>query len=81
VLAGLVAPGSLGPVYRGWMRFGLALSRFTTPIFLGIMYFLVFLPFGLVMRRFRQPLVRPVGDSYWVARPESGRRSNLQRQF
>jgi hypothetical protein len=82
VLVGLVAPGILGPVYRGWMAFGLALSKITTPIILGLMYFLVFLPFGVVMRAFgRNPMVRPAGDTYWVSRASTARRSNLNRQF
>lgn len=47
--AGL-SPRSLRPVYRGWMRVGLLLSRFTTPLILGIIYFAVFTPVALIMR-------------------------------
>ena len=47
---GLAAPKSLGPVYRGWMRFGLAISRVTTPLILTLVFFLVFTPAGLIMR-------------------------------
>ena len=50
----LIAPRSLGPVYRGWMRFGVALSRITTPIIMGLVFFVVILPFGLVRRLFGQ---------------------------
>jgi hypothetical protein len=84
LLAGLLAPGRLGPVYRGWMRFGLALSKITTPILMGIVFFLVIAPIGLVMRLFgRNPVSRrELGGSYWVARePRSARRSDLSRQF
>ena len=41
---------ALRPVYRGWMRFGLLLSRVTTPLILGIVFFLVITPIGLVRR-------------------------------
>ena len=55
----LVAPASLRPVYYGWMRLALLLSRITTPIILGIVFFLVILPFGLVMRLMgRDPMAR-----------------------
>jgi hypothetical protein len=82
VLLGLVAPGILGPTYRVWMAFGFTLSRITTPIILALMYFLVFLPVGILMRAFgRNPMVRPEADSYWISRPEHVRRSNLRRQF
>jgi len=83
-LAGLVAPAALGPVYRGWMRFALAISRVTTPILLGIVYFLAVLPVALVMRLFgRRPLSRttPNAASVWVARDVTGRRGDLTRQF
>jgi len=46
----LLAPGTLLPVYRGWMKFGLLLSRITTPLILGVVFFLVIAPMGLVMR-------------------------------
>lgn len=59
VVWGLVAPLSLRPVYRGWMRFGLLLSKITTPLIMGILFFLIFVPAGLVMRLLaRDPLSR-----------------------
>ncbi|WKZ11742.1 MAG: SxtJ family membrane protein [Gammaproteobacteria bacterium] len=47
---GLAAPASLRPVYRGWMKFGLLLSKVTTPLIMGIVFFLVVTPMGLVRR-------------------------------
>ena len=47
---GAVAPLSLNPVYKGWMRFGLVMNRITTPIILGMVFFLVFAPIALGMR-------------------------------
>ena len=47
---GLAAPTTLRPVYHGWMRFGLLISKVTTPIVLGVVFFVVILPFGLVRR-------------------------------
>ncbi len=49
-LWGLIKPASLRPVYRGWMRFGQLASRVMTPLVLGLVFFLMFLPIGLVMR-------------------------------
>ena len=49
-LWGLIAPRSLRPVYYGWMRFGLLLSRVTTPLILSLVYLLLFVPAGLLMR-------------------------------
>jgi hypothetical protein len=47
---GLVAPTSLRPVYRGWMKFGLVMSKITTPIIMGAVFFLVLTPMGFVRR-------------------------------
>lgn len=53
------APGTLRQVYRTWMRFGLLLSRITTPVVLGIVYFGVVTPMALVMRvAGRDPMAR-----------------------
>ena len=84
VLAGLFVPARLGPVYRSWMGLALLMSRVTTPVFMGITFFLVITPIGIVMRMLgRDPMVRrPVDGSYWVTRGTGpGRRSNLERQF
>lgn len=52
-ILGLVVPLALNPVYKGWMVFGLLLSKITTPIIMGSVFFLVLFPTGLIMRLFR----------------------------
>ena len=83
LLAGLVIPSYLGPVQRAWMGFAHALSRVTTPVFMSAMYFLVFTPFGVVLRLVgHRPLKkRALGGSYWQTRAPEQRRSDLERQF
>ncbi|MBK1703253.1 SxtJ family membrane protein [Halochromatium glycolicum] len=49
-LWGLLAPRTLRPLYRGWMRFGLVMSRITTPLILGLVYCALFVPAGWIMR-------------------------------
>jgi hypothetical protein len=82
-LGGYVAPARLGAPYRAWMAFALALSRVTTPLFLGVVYFAVFTPLGVVLRLLgRRPLRRiPRDSSAWVRRNDGARRSDLRRQF
>jgi len=84
VLAGLVAPARLAPVYRAWMGLGAALSKITTPIFLAIAYFGVIAPTGLLLRLAgRKPLARPrTRPSFWVPREAMmRRRSDMERLF
>ena len=52
VLGGLalVAPLALNPVYKVWMRFGLVMGAIMSRLILGIVFFLVVTPLGLLMR-------------------------------
>jgi len=84
VAAGLVVPARLGPLQRAWLGLGAALSRVTTPIFLGVVYFAVIMPIGLLLRaRGRNPLTRHrAGATCWVPRPVAARsRRDMERQF
>ena len=84
VLGGLVLPAALLRVERAWMGFAHALSKVTTPIFMGLVYFLVFTPFGLVRRLLgKNGLVhQPVADSYWIPLDRAARANrSMRRQF
>jgi hypothetical protein len=81
VLGGLLVPGKLGPVYRAWMGFAHALSRITTPIFMGVVYFLVITPIAVIRRTVGgNPLRAHHGASGWVDRQQAPR-GDLTRQF
>jgi hypothetical protein len=83
IAGGVVLPAQLGPVERGWMRFALLLSKVTTPIFMGVIYFVVLTPIGLLRRAFAgSALVHKAGPEggYWADRQASPR-STLTRQF
>ena len=82
VLGGLLLPARMGPIYRAWMGLALAISKVTTPLFMGLIYFLVLTPTGLIARLLgHRPLVRsPNAASYWVSRPAESR-SDMDHQF
>ena len=71
-----VAPGLLAPLNRLWTRFGLLLHKIVSPIVLGIMFFLVITPMGLVMRLFgKDPLrlrIDRSASTYWIGRTPPG---------
>ncbi|MBC7791536.1 MAG: hypothetical protein H7Z74_16435 [Anaerolineae bacterium] len=83
IVAALVAPAHLRRVETGWMRLALAMSRVTTPIFMGAIYFLLLTPIGVLRRTFGRSAIARAADSasFWVQRPEGQRRGNLERQF
>jgi hypothetical protein len=84
ILAGVLIPSHLGPLQRAWMGLAHLISRVTTPVFMGVVYFGVLTPIALLRRAFgRNSLVaRDHGGSYWVTRDPGDRaRSDMERQF
>ena len=81
---GLLAPNTLRPVYRVWMRFGLLLNKVTTPLVLGVVFFLMILPVGLVRRALGKDSIpkraEPEKDSYRVA-SDAIPKESLERPF
>jgi hypothetical protein len=83
-ILGLVGPTLLGPVHRAWMGLAHLLSKVTTPIFMGLVYFVVLTPVGFLRRTLGRPPLeaRLTDDSYWVThegRPDP--RAAMNRQF
>jgi hypothetical protein len=81
-LAALVVPTRLGPLERAWMGLAKAISKVTTPLFMGVVFFVVVTPIGALMRLVgRRALVHPERDGGFWAPPASGGRSDIERQF
>ena len=84
VVWALAAPDTLRSVYRVWMRFGLIMSRVTTPIVMGIVFFAVMAPVGLLMRSLgHDPLARKFSANSESYRVESRKpsRENMEKPF
>lgn len=81
-LAALAIPTALGPVDRSWMKLALLISKVTTPIFMGVIYFVVLTPVAVVRRMFgANALVHPDGaHGVWLDRTATAR-SSLERLF
>jgi hypothetical protein len=66
----------LTPLNRAWMKLGELMGRVVSPIVLGVIFFGVFTPTGVVMRLFgRDAMCRrfePGAPSYWVKRDPPG---------
>ena len=72
----VIMPALLAPLNRLWTRFGLLLHRIVSPLVLGIMFFLVITPMGLVMRVLGKDPLRlrrdPDTPTYWIERTPPG---------
>ena len=80
---GLAAPMTLRPIYRLWMRFGLALSKVMTPLILGIVFFLLITPVALVLKILgKDPMSRKFDDSESYRVPaEKAPPENLEKPY
>jgi hypothetical protein len=78
-LFGMVAmlrPSLLAGLNRQWLKLGLLLGRIVSPIALGVLFYGVFVPIGLVLRLAGKDPLRlkrdPGAASYWRPRVPPG---------
>lgn len=84
ITLGLVWPRSLAQVYRLWMAMGEVLGWINTRLILGVIFYGLFTPLGLLMRlRGKDPMRRtltPEVDTYRVVR-QPRPASHMRHQF
>lgn len=75
-IAGALAPRVLARANRAWFGLGMLLARIVNPLVIGIMFFLVITPIGLLMRAAgKRPLslrFDAASPSYWIERKPRG---------
>ena len=82
LILGILNSKLLSPLNKLWMRFGLLLGRIVSPIIMGIIYFFVVTPTGLIMKIFRKDLLslkKNDEKSYWIEKNDE--KSNMKNQF
>ena len=57
LILGILNSKILTPFNKVWFRFGIFLGNFISPIIMGIVFFLVVTPTGLIMKLFRKDLI------------------------
>ena len=70
LVLGLINSNSLTPLNKLWIKFGILLGNIISPLVLGIIFFLVVLPTGLLMRILKKNFLGLKFDknlkSYWI---------------
>jgi hypothetical protein len=79
-------PALLAPLNRLWTRLGLLLQYMTSPVVLGLLFYLTVTPIGLLMRLLgKTPLrlgLEPDARSYWIdRRPPGPAPATMRNQF
>ena len=79
---GLVNSKILNPLNKLWFKFGIFLGKIISPLVMGIIFFLVVTPIGLLMRLLNKDLLNfrfNNNDSYWIEKTEP--KSKMKNQF
>ena len=73
----------LTPLNKLWFKFGILLGKIISPIIMGIIFFLVVTPIGLLMRLFGKDVLNlklnKKENSYWIEKV--GPKSKMKNQF
>ena len=83
LILGLINSKFLSPLNRLWFKFGIILGAIVAPIVMGVVFFLVVTPIGVIMRIMGKDLLRKKYDkkkeTYWIKRGKSV--STMKQQF
>ena len=82
LILGLINSKILTPLNRLWFKFGLLLGKFISPIIMGIIFFIVVTPIGIIMRLFNKDLLNlkfNKKETYWI--DKKGPKSKMKNQF
>ena len=79
---GIINSNILSPLNKLWFKFGIFLGKIISPIIMGIIFFLVVTPIGLIMRLIGKDVLNLKNNSYksyWIEK--TGPKSKMKNQF
>ena len=82
LVLGLLNSRLLSPINFAWIKFGNLLGKIVAPIVMGVVYFFVVTPTGLLMRLVGKDLLRTknsMSNTYWIIRKKNI--ESMKRQF
>ncbi len=82
LILGLINSKLLTPLNKIWFKFGIILGNFIAPIVMGLVYFFVVTPTGLLMKIFKKDLInlkKNNDKTYWIEKKEIT--SSMKNQF
>ena len=82
LILGLLKSKILTPLNKLWFKFGILLGMIFSPLIMGIIFFVVVTPIGLIMRILGKDLLNlkyNLNKSYWIEK--SGPKSKMKNQF
>ena len=81
-ILGILNSKILTPLNKLWFKFGIFLGKIVSPIIMGIIFFFVVTPIGVLMRIFGKDVLNLKYNndkSYWIEK--TGPKSKMKNQF
>ena len=82
LILGIFNSKLLTPLNKVWMKFGLILGTIISPIIMGIIFFLVVTPTGILLRFFGKDVLKlkkNKSESYWTIK--DNKNNDMRNQF
>ena len=82
LVLGLLNSKILTPLNKIWFKFGILLGKIISPLVMGIIFFFVVTPTGLLMKILKKDLLNlkfNIDKSYWIEKTEP--KSKMKNQF
>ena len=83
LVLGILNSKFLNPLNKLWSKFGIFLGSIASPIVMGIVFFMVVTPIGLIMRFLGKDLLRvnknKIASTYWINREKQ--KTTMKKQF
>ena len=82
LVLGLLNSRILTPLNKFWFKIGIFLGKIISPLLMGIIFFLVVTPIGLIMRLLGKDILNlkyNKNKSYWIEK--NGPKSKMKNQF
>ena len=82
LILGLINSKFLTPFNKLWFKFGIFLGKIISPVVMGIIFFFVVTPIGIIMRLLSKDILNLKynnENSYWIKK--TGPKSKMKNQF
>jgi len=82
LILGLLNSSILSPLNKIWFKFGILLGKIISPLVMGVIFFIVVTPIGILMKILKKDLLNLKynnSKSYWIIK--KGPKSEMKNQF
>ena len=82
LILGIINSKILTPLNKAWFKFGILLGKIISPLVMGLIFFFVVTPIGILMKILRKDLLNlrfNQNKTYWVEKTEP--KSKMKNQF